>query len=107
MNQSRHNGIEFGALGIDLKAIFTAFEKNVVTDPLSAVFAVGCLKEILCSDDKRAASEVFDRYTHVNKVSQIQQLLDINKKKDDIKRVFGTNFGCPVIGFYDYPLSFL
>ena len=43
----------------------------------------------------------------MNKVSQIQQLLDINKKRDDIKRVLGTNYGCPVIGFYDYPLIFL
>ncbi len=43
----------------------------------------------------------------MNKVSLIQQLLDINKKKDDVKKVDGTNYGCPVIGFYDYPLVFL
>jgi len=43
----------------------------------------------------------------VNKLSLVQQLLDINKKKDDIKKVDGTNYGCPVIGFYDYPLVFL
>ena len=34
-------------------------------------------------------------------------MLDINKSRDDIKKVDGTNFGCPVIGFYDYPFVFL
>lgn len=50
---------------------------------------------------------IIKRYANVNKLSLIQQLLDINKKKDDIKKVDGTNFGCPTIGFYDYPLIFL
>lgn len=54
-----------------------------------------------------ASLQVYLRYINVNKLSQIQQLLDINKKKDDIKKVDGTNYGCPVIGFYDYPLVFL
>lgn len=33
--------------------------------------------------------------------------MDINKKRDDVKKVDGTNYGCPVIGFYDFPLVFL
>jgi len=34
-------------------------------------------------------------------------LLDINKNKPDIKKLDGTNFGIPYIGFYDHPLSLL
>jgi len=37
----------------------------------------------------------------VNALSQLQQLLDINKPKTDIKKIDGTNFGCPYIGYYD------
>lgn len=47
------------------------------------------------------------RYANVNKLSLIQQLLDINKVKDDIKKIDGTNFGCPVMGFFDYPMLFI
>lgn len=53
------------------------------------------------------ADFILKRYSNVNKLSLIQQLLDINKTKDDIKKVDGTNFGCPVMGFFDYPLIFI
>ena len=33
--------------------------------------------------------------------------MDINKKKDDIKRIDGTNFGVPTLGMYDLPITFL
>ena len=33
--------------------------------------------------------------------------MDINKKKDDLKKVEGTNFGVPTMGMYDLPITFL
>jgi hypothetical protein len=33
--------------------------------------------------------------------------MDINKKKDDIKRIDGTNFGVPHLGMFDLPITFL
>lgn len=37
----------------------------------------------------------------------LQQLLDVNKAKGDIKKVDGTNYGCPYTGYYDQPFTLL
>ena len=37
----------------------------------------------------------------------LQQLLDVNKAKSDIKKVDGTNYGCPYTGYYDQPFTLL
>jgi len=33
--------------------------------------------------------------------------LDVNKAKSDLKKLDGTNFGCPYAGYYDQPLNLL
>jgi len=40
-------------------------------------------------------------------MSLLQQLLDVNKTKSEIKKIDGTNFGCPYSGYYDQPFSLL
>jgi len=57
ISEIEHKRIDFKSLKIDLQKLFDAFEKNVVTDPLSSIFAVGCLSEILKlgSEDRDSA----------------------------------------------------
>lgn len=82
-------------------------EDNIAGEPLVATYAAGTLHEIMQKTGAANADFIIKRYANVNKLSLIQQILDINKKKDDIKKVDGTNFGCPIVGFYDYPLILL
>jgi fused len=82
-------------------------EDNIAGEPLVATYAAGTLHEIMQKTGVANADFIIKRYANVNKLSLIQQILDINKKKDDIKKVDGTNFGCPIVGFYDYPLILL
>lgn len=73
-----------------------------------AAVSAGLLSEILKVEAGAASSlAILQRFSNVNKLSLLQQLLDINKQKDDIKRVDGTNYGCPNMGYYDLPLLFL
>lgn len=51
ISQMNHNGLEFSNIGLELKTVYDAFEKNVVTDPLSATYAVGTLNEIMKNSD--------------------------------------------------------
>lgn len=37
----------------------------------------------------------------------LQQILDVNKPKSDLKKIDGTNFGCPYTGYYDQPFILL
>ena len=82
-------------------------EENISTEPLVSTYAAGVIHEIMQKEGSGNGDFIVKRYFNVNKLSLIQQLLDINKPKDDIKNVKGTNFGCPIIGFYDYPLILL
>lgn len=99
--------IDFEELGLEAMTVIEIFEDNIVNEPLVATYACGALYEIMQKGGSSNAELIVKRYSNVNKLSLIQQLLDINKKKDDIKKVDGTNFGCPTIGFYDYPLILL
>ena len=99
--------IDFSELDLEVSAICEIFEDNIVNEPLVSTYASGALHEIMQRGGSSNTEFIIKRYANVNKLSLIQQLLDINKKKDDIKKVDGTNFGCPTIGFYDYPLIFL
>ena len=105
--QIKNINVDFKELDIEVSAVCEIFEDNIVNEPLVATYATGVLHEIMQKTDQSNSEFIIKRYSHVNKLSLIQQLLDINKKKDDIKKVDGTNFGCPTIGFYDYPLILL
>lgn len=37
----------------------------------------------------------------------MQQVLDFNKPKSDLRKLDGTNYGCPYTGYYDQPLALL
>jgi len=69
-------------------------EENISAELLVSTYAAGVIHEIMQKEGSGNGDF-------------IQQLLDINKPKDDIKNIEGTNFGCPIIGFYDYPLILL
>ena len=99
--------IDFSELGIEISSVCDLFEENIVTEPLVSTYSAGLLHEIMQKGGSKNTEFILKRYSDVNKISLIQQLLDINKKKDDIKKVDGTNFGWPIMGFYDYPLILL
>ena len=99
--------IDFSELGIEVSSVCDLFEENIVTEPLVSTYSAGLLHEIMQKGGSKNTEFILKRYSDVNKISLIQQLLDINKKKDDIKKVDGTNFGWPIMGFYDYPLILL
>ena len=99
--------LDFSDLGLEVTTICELMEENITIEPLVATYAAGVIHEIMQKGGSGNADFIVKRYSNVNKLSLIQQLLDINKPKDDIKKVDGTNFGCPIIGFFDYPLILL
>jgi fused len=107
ISQNGESRIIFEELELEVESVCEIFEDNIVNEPLVATYAAGVLHEIMIKTKSSNGDFIIKRYSNVNKLSLIQQLLDINNKKDDIKKVDGTNFGCPTIGFYDYPLILL
>ena len=45
------NGLEFKHLGVDIQVFYDNFEKNVVTDPLTATYTMGALNELMALKD--------------------------------------------------------
>ncbi|CDW83098.1 protein kinase domain containing protein [Stylonychia lemnae] len=95
-------------LRLDHAKIVDLFEKNVGAsgESLVAVTACGVLSDIL-SLENQASFIIQQKLSQVNSLSLLQQLLDVNKNKSDIKKIDGTNFGVPYVGYYDQPLSLL
>lgn len=95
-------------LKIDVAKIFELFEKNIQQggEPLVSITACGILSDIL-STDSTSATFIQNKLSQANSLQLLQQLLDINKPKSDIKKIDGSNFGCPYSGYYDLPFSLL
>ena len=91
-----------GILKIDFLKLVDVFEKNVQQggEPLVSVTASGVLSDCLSLENQNSAF-IYSRLSTVNSHSLLQQLLDINKPKSDIKKIDGTNYGCPYSGYYD------
>jgi fused len=63
------------------------------------------LAELLQCDIE--VSFILQQFSTVSKLKLLQELLNPLHTKEDVKRIDGTNFGCPYIGFYDLPISLL
>ena len=95
-------------LRLDVAKIIDLFEKNVGPqgESLVSVMACGVLSDILTLDNQQSLV-VQAKLSSVNSLTLLQSLLDINKARSDIKKIDGTNFGIPYVGFYDAPLQLL
>jgi len=78
--------------------------KTRTTDQLVPLMATGLLGDLIASNNS-ASESIFTRY--FNSMAPLVLILDQSKLKCDIKRIDGTNFGCPYLGVYDYPFRML
>ncbi len=76
-------------------------------DPLVAITCCGVLADVMSVPDSAGAQIVMQAFSNQKYQAHLQQLLDINKPKKDIKKIDGTNFGCPYGGYYDHSFSLL
>ena len=53
------------------------------------------------------ASFILQKFSNKNMMFNLQQLLNTNKHRGDMRKVDGTNFGVSFVGFYDFPASLL
>lgn len=100
---------DFGVLQIDYSKIGDIMEngtKNAQTDNLVPIMASGILAEVVAKDNQSSLS-LLDRFMQPAAMGILSQLVDLNKQKSDIKRIDGTNFGCPFLGILDYPYKLL
>ena len=95
-------------LQLDITKLIDLFEKNVQAsgEPLVSLMICGILSDCL-SIENQTSTVIYGRFTNQSTFTMLQQLLDVNKAKSDLKKIDGTNYGCPYAGYYDNPLTLL
>ena len=68
--------------------------------------AAGLLAEIV-NTETEAALYVLEFFSNSSQIKLILDLIKTPRVKDDMKKVEGTNFGCPYLGFCDQPIALL
>lgn len=90
---------------MDILKIVDLFERNLQQngEPLVSIQASAILSDTLSLDNSNTlSSTLYQRLTSQPQTLQLlQQLLDINRPKSDLKKIDGTNYGCPYGGYYD------
>ncbi len=71
-----------------------------------AIAASGIFSESL-NLENQTSQLIYGRFVNQNTFSLLQQLLDVNKAKSDLKKLDGTNYGVPYSGYYDQPFALL
>jgi hypothetical protein len=66
----------------------------------------GILSDCL-SLENQTSTVIYGRFANQPTFTMLQQLLDVHKAKSELKKIDGTNFGCPYAGYYDNPLTLL
>lgn len=95
-------------LKLDITKLIDLFEKNVQPsgEPLVSLMICGILSDCLSLENQTSAV-IYGRFANQPTFTMLQQLLDVNKAKSDLKKIDGTNYGCPYAGYYDNPLTLL
>jgi fused-like protein len=81
--------------------------KSNVKDILVPIMAAGILGDVVGSETCHASQTITQRYLSQNSMALLNQIMDVSQSKSDIKRVDGNNFGCPFLGYYDYPYKMM
>ena len=93
-------------LKLDITKLIDLFEKQVTGEPLVSIMICGILSDCL-SFVNQTSIVIYGRFANQQTFTLLQQLLDVNKAKSDLKKVDGTNYGCPYAGYYDNPFALL
>jgi hypothetical protein len=81
-------------------------QSTTTGEPLVAITACGIFSDCLTLENQNSQL-IYSRLCNVSSFTLLQQLLDVNRPKGDLKKVDGTNYGCPYTGYYDQPLGLL
>lgn len=92
-------------LKLDLNKLLDLYEKPQ-TEPLVQI-ALSQLFSDALSTESSTSSTIYSRLCSQQALTIIQGMLDVNKTKSDIKKIEGTNYGCPYTGYYDSPFALL
>lgn len=98
---------DFGVLQVDYQKVGDILEKGVKSktqDQLVPLTAAGILGDLVTVNNA-ATEQITQRF--FNSMGTVVQMIDAQKLKCDMKRIDGTNFGCPFLGVYDYPFKLL
>jgi len=111
------------AIDFDVGVMWDALEALLQKEPIVSALCCMLLSEIIASGNEYK-KKVFKLFTDIKKVQTVNELLSVenrvekpNKrskqptkyitKQDEIKKIEGSNFGCPVFGFHDGPILLL
>jgi len=68
--------------------------------------ACGVLADMLTLDTE-VASLILGKFSSGAAIANLQQLMDMNRPRSDMRKIDGTNFGCPYLGYFDHPIAML
>ena len=92
-------------LKLDLTKLLDLFEKSQ-SEPLIQI-ALSQLFSDTLSSECASANTIYQRLCTQSALTILQNMLDVNKAKSDLKKIEGTNYGCPYSGYYDTPFALL
>jgi len=91
--------------------VLDLFKKNVQVDPIVSVLSLNLLGELLAVDTS-ASSIILQKFESVEYFKLINEIITYTNKKsinrmEEIRKVEGSSYGCPIIGFFDGIFIFL
>ena len=91
--------------------VLDLFKKNVQNDPIVSVLALNLLAELLAVDSS-APTTILQKFETVECFKLMNEIITHTNKKninrmEEIRKVEGSSYGCPIIGFFDGIFIFL
>lgn len=94
---------------INIQMLMEAFEKNYQSNPIVTLACINLLAEILQHDQAMSQHLIlYFEKPHTYKI--LNELLNPTKKYnriEEIRKIEGSNFGCPIYGFNDSVINLL
>ncbi len=87
------------------------FERNILINPIISIIVLNLLAEILQGENISAVSTIVQRFETINSFKLLNDLVNGTSKKinkiEEIRKIEGSDFGCPIYGFNDSIINFL
>jgi hypothetical protein len=93
-------------LKLDLPKLLDLFEKST-TEPLVGLVLAQLFSDALSLETAASSQTIYGRLSSQSALTTIQTMLDVARPKSDLKKLEGTNYGCPYSGYYDQPFALL
>lgn len=98
-------------VGVNTTYVLELFEKNVQNDPVVSVMALNLLAELLAVDTSSSII-IMQKADNISFFKAINELITVTYKKginrmEEMRKIEGSGYGCPLIAFFDGIFIFL